>query len=82
MLDLNQLIAKQNEGNQLLSGLTEDEAAILQNYGYLCMQGIIDETARRNDSVDNLILNTYRNGICLGLGLEIANGCIQERSKP
>ena len=82
MLDLNQLIAKQNEGNQLLSGLNEDETAVLQNYGYLCMDAVIKEGARRSDSVDNLILNAYRNGICLGLGLQVVNGIIEERSKP
>ena len=82
MLDLNQLIAKQNEGNHLLSALTEDETVILQNYGYLCMDAVIKEGAKRSDSVDNLILNAYRNGVCLGLGLQIVNGCIQERSKP
>ena len=82
MLDLNQLIQKQNEGNQALSSLNENEAAIMQNFGYFAMDAIITKGAKQNDSVDNLILNAYRNGICLGLGLQVVNGCIQERSKP
>ena len=79
MLDLNQLIAKQNEGNQLRTPLSEGEEVILQNYGYFCMQAVIEEGARRDDSVDNLILNAYRNGICLGLGLQIVNRGVEER---
>ena len=79
MLDLNQLIAKQNEGNQLLSTLTGDEEMILQNYGYFCMQAVIKEGARRQDSTDNLILNAFRSGICLGTGIQVVNGEIQER---
>ena len=79
MLDLNHLIAKQNEGNQLLTALTEDEMVILQNYSYLAMTTIIEEGVRRKDSIDNLILNAYRNGICLGLGIQVVNGSIEER---
>lgn len=82
MLDLNHLIAEQNEGNQQLTTLTEDETVILQNYVYFAMNTIIEEGARRKDSMDNLILNGFRNGICLGLGLQVVNGEIQERSKP
>lgn len=77
MLDLNALIQKQKEGNQLLAGLQEDETVILQNYALLAARGILQ--AKRGESVTNLVLNAFRNGICLGLGLEATAGQIQER---
>jgi hypothetical protein len=79
MLDLNQLIAKQNDGNLALSTLGEDESVILQNYGYMATKALIQEAHKRGETVDNLVLNCFRNGICLGLGLQVFNGKIEER---
>ena len=80
MLDLNQLITKQNEGNRLLDTLQAKESVILQNYGLMAAQALTEEARTRHETVTNLILNAFRNGICLGLGIQIAQGEIQKRS--
>jgi hypothetical protein len=77
MLDLNELIRKQEQGNQLLASLTEDETVILQNYALLAARGIL--RARKDESATNLVINAFRNGVCLGLGLEARAGQIHER---
>lgn len=77
MLDLNELIRKQEQGNQQLASLTEDETVIIQSYALLAARGIVQ--AKRGESVTNLVINAFRNGICLGLGLEVGAGQIRER---
>lgn len=79
MLDLNQLISKQNEGNQFLATLVENEAVILQNYSYMAARELTREAHSRGEPINNLILNAFRNGICLGLGLQVESGTVQER---
>lgn len=79
MLDLNELIAKQSAGNELLVTLLENESVILENYGLLAVQGLMKDAGIRKETYFNLTLNAFRNGICLGLGIEVDNGVIQER---
>ena len=79
MLDLNELIAEQNAGNELLATLGENESAILENYGLLAVQGLIEMASTRKETAHNLVLNAFRNGICLGLGIQVADGEIQKR---
>lgn len=79
MLNLNELIAEQNAGNELLATLQENESAILENYGVLALQGLIEMASTRKETAQNLVLNAFRNGICLGLGIQVAGGEIQKR---
>lgn len=79
MLDLNELIAKQNAGNELLTTLQEDESVILQNYGLMAVQGLIEMAGTMKEPAHYLVFNAFRNGICLGLSIQVANGVIQER---
>jgi hypothetical protein len=81
MLDLNALLKKQKEGDRLVASLTPDESIILQNYCLLSAQGLIQAGLKRQESTNNIIINAFRNGICLGLGLEVRQGQVLERSK-
>lgn len=81
MLDLNVLIKKQNEGNQILTTLGENEEYIMQNYALLATMKLLETGVQAKFDITKIILNAFRNGICLGLVLEISEGEVKERSK-
>ena len=80
MLDLNQLIEKQNQGNLSLATLSENEETIMQNYCVMSAQGILGMTGRKGEPLENAVLNAFRNGICLGLAIDVDKGQIKGRS--
>ncbi len=79
MLDLHQLIKLQKNGNQLINTLGHDDMVIMQNYCLLAARGLLKEGAGTNQSTTNIVLNAFRNGIALGLGVKVAGGQVQER---
>ncbi len=81
MLNLETLLRKQTEGDHLVSTLTPQETAILQNFALMSAQALAKAGREHNQSTNNIILNAFRNGICLGLGLEVREGQVLERSK-
>ena len=81
MLNLETLLRKQTEGDHLVSTLTPKEATILQNFALMAAQGLIQAGLKRQESTNNIIINAFRNGICLRLGLEVREGQVVERSR-
>ena len=79
MIDLKELIRIQGAGDKLLGTLTHDDMVIMQNYCLLSAQGLLKAGHGANQSTTNIVLNAYRNGICLGLGLKVSSGQVQGR---
>jgi hypothetical protein len=81
MLDLNVLLKKQSEGVRLFATLEPKETVILQNFSLLVAQELTKAGRQQNQSTNNIILNAFHNGICLGLGLDVRQDQVLERSK-
>ncbi len=81
MLDFNVLLAKQREGICLLATLSPKETGSLQTFTLLTVQELTKAGRQANQSTSNIILNAFRNGLCLRLGLKIRQGEVLERSK-
>lgn len=81
MLNLPELKKAQSEGDYVLAGLTTNEMTILENYGVMVVKGLKDAGQQAKQPTINIILNAFRQGISLGLGIEVYQGEVQERRK-
>ena len=79
MLDIETIWAKQTEGSALIAALPEAEKTLVEGYCYLVTQELLKEATRQKSSVEDLVLNTYRYGMALGLALQITNGELKGR---
>lgn len=74
MIDLKEMIERQQNGTMLIDQLNPDEKAILQHYCSLSAQALLELAASRKAPVNEAVINAFRNGIGLGLQLMIENG--------
>jgi len=74
MIDLKEMIKRQQNGAMLIESLQTDEKAILQHFCSLSAEGLLDLGKQRNAPVNEIIINAMRNGIALGLQLMVENG--------
>jgi len=74
LIDLKEMIKRQQNGAMLIESLQTDEKAILQHFCSLSAEGLLDLGKQRNAPVNEIIINAMRNGIALGLQLMVENG--------
>ena len=80
MIDFQDMKNRQQEGLAAIDSLQEDERAILQHYCSLATEALLKMGDQRKSPVDQVVINSYRYGIALGLHLNISGGEIQGRS--
>ena len=74
MIDLNEMIKRQQNGSALIEQLDTDEKEILQHFCSLSAEGLLELGKQRNAPVNEIVINALKNGIALGLQLMIENG--------
>jgi len=74
MIDLNEMIKRQQNGSALIEQLDTDEKEILQHFCSLAAEGLLELGANRKASMNEIIINAMKNGIALGLQLMVENG--------
>lgn len=74
MIDLNEMIKRQQNGSMLIENLNQDEKAILQHFCSLSAEGLLQLGAERKAPVNEIVINAMKNGMALGLQLMIENG--------
>jgi len=74
MIDLNEMIKRQQNGAALIENLNQDEKAILQHFCSLSAEGLMELGEKRNAPVNEIIINAMKNGLAMGLQLMIEDG--------
>jgi len=74
MIDLNEMVKRQQNGSLLIEQLIPDEKAILQHFCSLSAEGLMELGEKRNAPVNEILVNAMKNGIALGLQLDIRDG--------
>ena len=74
MIDLKEMIKRQQNGAMLIENLQPDEKSILQHFCSLSAEVLLDLGKQRTAPANKIIINAMRNGIALGLQLMIENG--------
>jgi len=73
MIDLKDMIKRQQNGAMLIENLQTDEKAILQHFCSMSAEGLLQLGEQRKAPVTEIVINAMRNGIALGLQLMIEN---------
>ncbi len=79
MIDFNEMKQRQEEGQQDIALLVDDEKMVLKHYCSLATEALLRLGTQRNAPVDQVVINSFRTGIALGLRLSITNGEVQGR---
>lgn len=77
MIDFNEMKQRQEEGQQDIDSLVDDEKMVLQHYCSLATEALLRMGAQKRAPVDQVVINSFRTGIALGLRLSITNGEVQ-----
>ena len=77
MIDLNEMVKRQQNGSLLIEQLIPDEKAILQHFCSLSAEGLMELGEKRNAPVNEILVNAMKNGIALGLQLDIRDVEVQ-----
>ena len=77
MIDFNEMKQRQEEGQQALASLVDDEKTVLKHYCSLATEALLRLGAQKKAPVDQVVINSFRTGIALGLRLSITNGEVQ-----
>jgi len=80
MIDFEDMKRRQEEGLKLVDSLQEDESMVLRHYCSLGTEALMKMAAQRQSPVDQVVINALKNGIALGLRLQVKEGEIQGRS--
>lgn len=80
MIDFNEMKQRQEGGLQDIDSLIDDEKAVLKHYCSLATEALLRMGAQRKAPVDQVVINSFRTGIALGLKLAIVNGEIKRRT--
>ena len=80
MIDFDDMRRQQEEGLKLVDSLQEDESMVLRHYCSLATEALMKMGAQRQSPVDQVVINALKNGIALGLRLQVAEGEVQGRS--
>jgi len=70
---------RQEEGLNTIGTLEAEEKEVLQHYCSLATEALLRLGVKRKAPVDEVVLNAYKNGIALGLRLEVTQGEVQGR---
>jgi len=77
MIDFNEMKQRQKEGQQDIDSLIDDEKTVLKHYCSLATEALLRLGAQKKAPVDQVVINSFRTGIALGLRLSITNGEVQ-----
>ncbi|GAG57089.1 unnamed protein product [marine sediment metagenome] len=79
MIDFNEMKQRQEEGQQDIDSLIDDEQTVLKHYCSLATEALLRLGAQKKAPVDQVVINSFRTGIALGLRLTVAGGEVQGR---
>ena len=79
MIDFNEMTACQKAGLELVDTLQGDEKAILQHYLSLNTEALLRMASQAKKPFDEVVINALKNGIALGLKLEIINAEVRSK---
>lgn len=79
MIDFQDMVNRQQGGEKEITSLREDEKTVLQHYCSLAAEALLKTGAQRDATIEEVVINAFRNGVGLGLGLRIVNGEVQGR---
>lgn len=82
MLDYELMIKRQAEGVSTIESLPEEEKMMLQYYCSLATDALLQVARQRKEPVSNLVINSFKTGMALGLKLSVTNGQVIERRQP
>jgi len=77
MIDFNEMKQRQEAGQQDINSLIDDEKMVLKHYCSLAAEALLRLGAQKKAPVDQVVINSFRTGIALGLRLSITNGEVQ-----
>jgi hypothetical protein len=81
MLDLNEMLRRQQDGLREIDSLGGIEMDILKHYCSLATEELLKAGANQKAPVDEVVINALRTGIALGIQLTIKNGEVQGREE-
>ena len=79
MIDFEDMKRRQEEGLNLVDSLQKDESMVLRHYCSLATEALMKMGAQRQSSTDQVEINALKNGIALGLRLQVTKGELQGR---
>lgn len=79
MIDFEEMKRYQEEGQRDIDSLEGDERDILKHYCSLSTEALLRLGVQRKAPVDQVVINSFRAGLALGLRLSIINGEVQGR---
>ena len=79
MIDFVEMKQRQEEGQQDIASLIDDEKTVLQHYCSLATEALLRLGAQKKAPADQVVINSFRTGIALGLHLTVAEGEVQGR---
>jgi len=79
MIDFNEMKQRQEEGQQDIASLVDDEKTVLKHYCSLATEALLRLGVQKKAPVDQVVINSFRTGIALGLRLSITGGEVQGR---
>ena len=79
MIDFEEMKQRQEEGQQDIASLINDEKTVLKHYCSLATEALLRLGAQKKAPVDQVVINSFRTGIALGLRLSITGGEVQGR---
>ena len=79
MIDFEEMKQRQEAGQQDIDSLIDDEKTVLKHYCSLATEALLRLGAQKKAPVDQVVINSFRTGIALGLRLSITGGEVQGR---
>jgi len=74
MIDFDDMKRRQEEGLRQVDSLQEEESVVLRHYCSLATEALMKMGAQRQSSTDQVVINALKNGIALGLRLDVTKG--------
>lgn len=74
MIDFEEMKRCQEEGQRDIDSLQEDEKMVLQHYCSLATEMLLKMGTQRKAPVDQVVINSLKMGIALGLRLQVTQG--------
>lgn len=79
MIDFDDMKQRQEVGQQDIDSLIEDEKTVLKHYCSLATEALLRLGSQKKSPVDQVVINSFRLGIALGLHLEVIAGEVRGR---
>lgn len=79
MIDFEEMKQRQALGQQDIDSLIDDEKMVLQHYCSLATEALLRLGSQQKSPVDQVVVNSLRIGIALGLHLTVAEGEVRGR---